>query len=210
MTRDRIRGALLGVCLLGAAVDVLALHSTPRLLLGVVLLGGAAVLAVRITRERKAAGDEHAPVEPVVVVPVEANEPKSEPVSEPQTESQTQPRLRLAGRRPAKLELALTDVRKELEEQKHLTLQVASQLAHSDGLRRAMWLTIDGRLSALETEVGALRDARERHLRDVDRLHERMQTHKRELAALTEVLGDSTSPTHAKAARVAASSATGF
>jgi hypothetical protein len=69
-----------------------------------------------------------------------------------------------------------------------------------------MWLALDGRLTALEAaqqkEVVELRESQDRFHRDVDRLHERVEAHKRELVALTEVLDEAE---HALAGRAAAS-----
>ena len=165
MGRNTLRSILLICCLVAAMYDAFVLkHFLPRLVLGVVLLASA-LIAMRATR-------------------VSGEEDEEEVV---QSRS-----LRLPGRRTAELLAAMDELREDLETQQAVTAELAMKLGHHDGLRAAMWKTLDGRLTQVETtqtqEGATLREANGRHHDDVDKLRNRMETHKRALAALTDVL----------------------
>jgi len=191
MSRDTINATLLGGCLFGAVVVAVALPSPLRLVLALVFLGAAGFLAHRILRHRAIA-------------------PRATAASPTPDERRNGIRRLLNGieiwrpkTRAPKIDPALAALRQELDEQRKLNAELATRLAESDGVRRSMWLTLDGRLTALETaqqkEVAQLRQSQRRYHRDVDRLSDRVEAHKRELAALTQVL-DETEHTLTKAA----------
>lgn len=166
MSREALRFTLLTCCLTAAVLDTLVVGQlTLRLLLEVLLLG-AAVLALRATREPRT--DETS-------------------VTSSSSEDQSKPSTReFFKRRPS--------LRQEVETLRQVTAELEAKLAHHDGLRRAMWTTFDGRITEVEAvqqrELAVLRESRERHQVNVDRLQERVETHKSALAALTHVLDE--------------------
>ena len=140
MSRDTKRAGLLAACLLGAALDGVVVHGLPRLAVGIVLLGGAALAALQIVRG--------------------------------------------SGR----LEAEVAELRSELEQERRLVAELASKVAQLE--------------TAQKLEIADLRASRQRHVRDVNRLHDRVEAHKRELDALAQVLDDADRPLSAAATRL--------
>jgi len=199
MQREGFRAILLGGCLLAAVVDALVVkHSGERLLLGFVLLVGAGLVLFATRDSRQPRQTDEVEAERVATLPAvpEPAAVATVPVPAPATKSRKQLSLKdlLPKRGPSKLDAALAEVRQQLEAQNQLMAELRMKLGHHDGLRRAMWQTIDERFAALEAvqqnEVAELREGRERHRAGIEKLQERVEAHKRELTALTQVLGE--------------------
>ena len=204
MKREGFRAILLGGCLLAAAADALVVKSsTERGLLGLALLVGAALVlfGTRGSRDAKTAeelstelGSSLPAVQEPAAAPVPAPAPTPAQAPEPKARKQLSLRGLLPAKRTSKVDTALAEIRRELEAQQQLTSELRVKLGHQDGLRRAMWQTIEDRFNGIEAaqrnEIAALRQAREHHRAGIENLQERLETHKRELAALEQVLGD--------------------
>ena len=204
MSRQGFRATLLGgVLLAGIADAVVVKHPTERMLLGVALLVAAALVLFAMRDSRQPQGEQEPAADPGASLPALPEpaplEPAPAPVAAPVPVSSFRKPLSLRDllplRRRSKIEAVLTELREQLELQQQTTAELRMKLGHHDGLRRAMWQTIDERFAALEAvqqnELAALRAARDRHSAGVEKLQARLEAHKREVAALTEVLAES-------------------
>jgi len=203
VNREGFRAVLLGAVLLAALADaVVVKHSSERMLLGLGLLVAAALVlfSMRGSKEPDEAAEPTAQPaaalpavpEPAAPAPVAvATADESAPVPTARSGRRLSLRDLLPARRGARIEAALDDLRRQLDAQQQLTAELRLKLGHHDGLRRAMWQTIEDRFTAIETtqrgEVAALREARERHSAGIEKLQARLEAHTREVAALTQV-----------------------
>jgi hypothetical protein len=203
MNREGFRAILLGgVLLAGVADAVVVKHPTERMLLGLVLLVAAALVLFAMRDSKQPQEVQERVAEPAASLPavpepapLELAAPVAPPVPVSKFRKQLSLRDLLPMRRGSKLEAVLGELREQLELQQQLTAELRMKLGHHDGLRRAMWQTIDERFAALEAvqqnEVAALRAARDHHSAGIEKLQERLEAHKREVAALTDVLAES-------------------
>jgi hypothetical protein len=182
MNSDALRASLLVGCLLAGVFDAVAVHAMQlRLLLGLLLVVLAAIV-LRLTRQAAAAPAEAtaSPGEAIAITGAETATPAA--AKKPREKKPAKPFL--PTRRPP--------LRKQVEVLTQVTAELSMKLAHHDGLRHAMWTTLDGRITDLETmqanELTSLREGRERHHAAVGQLQERVDAHKRALASLLEVL----------------------
>jgi hypothetical protein len=173
MNQDTRRVLLLAGCFLVAVLGALSVHTNALRL----AIGGLALLAVLLVFRQTKNADAAAEVK-------EEKPAKAEKPAKPARTS--------FKRSPSKAQLRLNALEERLKAQEELVSQLSNKLAHHDGLRRAMWETVDGRLTAVETtqtgELAALRDARQRHQLNVVKLQQSVEAHARELTALSEAL----------------------
>jgi hypothetical protein len=178
MSINKLRFALLIVCLVALALGAMVLPGSHLLFDGAVV--AAAVLTLYLTRGRSSVAAEAKPSKTRSLAGLSAFSPfgKSK-ISEVLLSVEA-----LRGELGAHKQLSAA--------QQQLSAALTDKVEQFEALRRAMYLELEQRLSSVEvnqeTELARLRQTRDRHEQSMSKLTASIDAHKRELANLSEVL----------------------